>query len=156
MGLDMYLSRTVVISTYDYMEQKKPLAEMIIKCLGGDPKDYKDGIVEIKLPQGYWRKANQIHGWFVDNVQNGVDDCDRYEVSKEKLIELKQVCQSVLDGKAKPKDVLPPRKGFFFGTYDIDKDYIDDLRNTVEIVDKALNQKDMGIYADNFQYQSSW
>ena len=22
-----------------------------------------------------WRKANAIHKWFVDNVQDGVDDC---------------------------------------------------------------------------------
>ena len=33
----------------------------------------------------YWRKANQIHKWFVDNIQNGVDDCGEYYVSKENL-----------------------------------------------------------------------
>ena len=36
---------------------------------------------------GYWRKANQIHKWFVDNVQDGVDDCGEYKVTKEQLIE---------------------------------------------------------------------
>jgi hypothetical protein len=36
----------------------------------------------------YWRKANQIHKWFVDNVQDGVDDCKEYWVSEEKLQEL--------------------------------------------------------------------
>ena len=53
----------------------------------------------------YWRKANQIHKWFVDNVQDGVDDCDYYEVSKDKIEELLKICRVVkenselVDGK---------------------------------------------------------
>ena len=46
---------------------------------------------------GYWRKANAIHKWFVDNVQNGVDDCEYYEVSKEQIEELLDVCIQVRD-----------------------------------------------------------
>lgn len=46
---------------------------------------------------GYWRKANHIHKWFVDNVQNGVDECDTYEVTKEQLEDLLNVCRKVLD-----------------------------------------------------------
>ena len=44
---------------------------------------------------GYWRKANQIHNWFVENVQNGVDDCGCYEVTKEQLEELLKTCRIV-------------------------------------------------------------
>ncbi|NLK92374.1 MAG: hypothetical protein GX273_04465 [Bacteroidales bacterium] len=36
----------------------------------------------------YWRKANEIHNWFVENVQNGVDDCGYYEVSIDQLYDL--------------------------------------------------------------------
>lgn len=46
---------------------------------------------------GYWRKANAIHRWFVENVQNDVDDCGRYEVSKEQLETLLEVCNEVLE-----------------------------------------------------------
>lgn len=69
-------------------------------------KKYGDWDVEKKYPcyriseqVGYWRKANQIHNWFVENVQDGVDDC-RYhnEVTQEALEELLDVCQRVLDG----------------------------------------------------------
>ena len=46
---------------------------------------------------GYWRKANHIHNWFVQNVQNGADDCDYHEeVTKETLEELLDVCRKVL------------------------------------------------------------
>ena len=29
----------------------------------------------VRTEAGYWRKANQIHGWFVNKCQDGVDDC---------------------------------------------------------------------------------
>lgn len=44
-----------------------------------------------------WRKANAIHQWFVDTVQDGEDDCDYHdEVTKETLQELLDVCEQVL------------------------------------------------------------
>ena len=46
---------------------------------------------------GDWRKANHIHKWFVDNIQNGVDDCGNYEVTKEQLEELLGICKKVID-----------------------------------------------------------
>lgn len=46
---------------------------------------------------GYWRKANAIHRWFVENVQDDVDDCGRYEVSKEQLETLLEICIEVRD-----------------------------------------------------------
>ena len=54
-----------------------------------------------RIPEqvGYWRKANHIHQWFVDNIQNGIDDCSYHdEVTKEKLEKLLDVCQKVLSG----------------------------------------------------------
>jgi len=45
----------------------------------------------------YWRKANAIHGWFVENVQGGVDDCDYHrEVTKKDLENLRDTCLKVL------------------------------------------------------------
>ena len=45
----------------------------------------------------YWRKANHIHKWFVDNVQKGIDDCGYYKVSKKKLEELKNICEELIN-----------------------------------------------------------
>jgi len=44
----------------------------------------------------YWRKANAIHHWFVENIQNGIDDCKPFPVSKEKLEELLHICEKVV------------------------------------------------------------
>ena len=45
---------------------------------------------------GYWRKSNQIHNWFVKNVQGGKDDCEIYVVTIEQLQKLKDACTDVL------------------------------------------------------------
>ena len=56
---------------------------------------------------GYWRKANQIHNWFVENVQDGIDDCGTYEVTEKQLVDLLNTCKEVkansklIDGKVK-------------------------------------------------------
>ena len=45
-----------------------------------------------------WRKANHIHNWFVENVQDGNDDCGTYEVTWEQLENLLDTCKRVIDG----------------------------------------------------------
>ena len=46
---------------------------------------------------GYWRKANHIHNWFVENVQGGEDDCCYHrEVEEDDLRELLDICETVL------------------------------------------------------------
>lgn len=46
---------------------------------------------------GYWRKANAIHQWFVDNVQGGEDECKEHYVERSQLKELRDLCKSILD-----------------------------------------------------------
>jgi len=56
---------------------------------------------------GYWRKANAIHAWFVKNVQNGIDECQEANVTREQLTELKSLCERVIAGtKLVPGNVL--------------------------------------------------
>lgn len=43
----------------------------------------------------YWRKANQVHKWFVDHVQDGVDDCGNYGVTQEQLEDLLAACVTI-------------------------------------------------------------
>ena len=52
----------------------------------------EDGTQEV----GYWRKANAIHGWFVRECGNNVDECQEIVVPKIKLMELQALCLSAL------------------------------------------------------------
>lgn len=44
-----------------------------------------------------WSKANMLHRWFVENVQNGVDDCGHYKVSQNQIIDLIHKCEEVIE-----------------------------------------------------------
>lgn len=104
-------------------------------------------ISEIVCQVGYWRKANAIHKWFVDNIQGGVDDCREYIAEYTKLMELKALCKRVLD--TKDSSLLPPQSGFFFGSTEVDEYYWGSLTETIEILEK-LN-------GDEYHcYRSSW
>ena len=171
MGLDMYLEARKYVSKYDYpdgWDSKKLSAdyEMISQIAPEGFDEYAGfGGGNISLTIGYWRKANAIHGWFVENVQDGVDDCGSYYVPREKLVELRDACKSVLlvPAGVNPGDTisevgLVPRSGFFFGSYDIDEWYMEDLKLTINIIDNALTlyPQGEGDWNISFYYSSSW
>lgn len=118
----------------------------------------KIGAEEI-LTIGDWWKANAIHKWFVDHVQNGEDDCGTYEVSKEQLEQLLADCKKVLlayKGRKNKviEDILPTQSGFFFGSTEYDEGYVFDIEHTIEILESALGMFDLE--TNQFYYQSSW
>lgn len=58
----------------------------------------KFGFGRIMDQIGYWRKANHIHRWFVENVQDGIDDCNyHHEVTEEVLENILDACIEVLN-----------------------------------------------------------
>lgn len=166
-------------------------------------KFFEDGYFE---DVGYWRKANQIHNWFVQNVQDGEDDCGIYEVTQSKLIELRDTCQKVIDTaiiedgyildyksfgddiervkeieKKNGRDVqvvqkdgyikvyvpgrviknadmiaelLPNSVGFFFGNYEYNQYYLEDIKETIDIINNVLDDTDFEEYT--IAYRSSW
>ena len=101
----------------------------------------------------YWRKSNAIHRWFVRNVQNGVDDCGRYPVTRKQLNTLLKTCKMVLKNRELVSSLLPPQDGFFFGSTDVNEDYFEDLKNTVKGLKAVLKDYPEG---QTFYYHSSW
>lgn len=93
MGLDMYLSARRYTSDYSDKEARQKLLSLADSLL---PPDGNLGSITISRDVAYWRKANQIHKWFVDTVQEGNDDCGTYDVSREQLEELLDRCRKVV------------------------------------------------------------
>lgn len=100
MGLDMYLTKK------HYIGNKYRRSAHLVKVIV--PEDQKDvvfptakikdeRISEITEEVAYWRKANHIHKWFVDNIQEGNDDCGEYYVSQNDIKKLLEVVNKVLD-----------------------------------------------------------
>ena len=150
MGLDMYLTAERYLGFRDKLAEKAK-ANLIFS---GIPELEHMEIKRLVYEAIYWRKANAIHKWFVDNVQEGKDDCGRYYVSKENLIELRDLCKRVLQDKDNAQTLLPPETGFFFGGTEIDQYYFDDINHTIESIEKLLA---MSFIDDlSFEYHSSW
>lgn len=116
-----------------------------------DEEEDNDKSYYIMTEEIYWRKANQIHRWFVENVQNGVDNCAMYYVSKESLYKLKELCEKVLEDTSLAPSYLPTQSGFFFGSTDYDSFYFDGLKYTIEKINELLKED-----YDYYKYQSSW
>jgi len=159
MGLDMYLEAKKYISGWDHNKEGKEKNKRIRKMfpelnITGETWGDNDnlGYIIISFEVGYWRKANAIHRWFVENVQDGRDDCKPYFVSREQLTELKKICKEVLENKNKAPELLPTQDGFFFGSVEYDEWYYKDIENTIRIIDKCLALPD-DYY---FEYLSSW
>lgn len=96
MGLDMYLTRKFYVQNWDHMSDAEKHTITILK--GGEPSAIPvDRICYIETEEIYWRKANAIHNWFVQNVQDGVDECQTSYVSRETLQELLDQVTLVLE-----------------------------------------------------------
>ena len=154
MGLDMYLSAKRYMSKYFDASDSQKIEQVndIFGITGIEDGDY--GAQEVKFRIAYWRKANAIHDWFVQNVQDGVDECQEAWVSREQLQELLDLCKQVLADKRSAKELLPTTSGFFFGSTEYGEWYFEDINYTVERLEKILN--DTALEKCDFYYQSSW
>lgn len=152
MGLDMYVIGRRYISGWrdpKESELRQTIAELFPELAANQ---LAGAVRSVEIEAGYWRKANAIHDWFVKNCQNGVDDCGQYVVDRVQLEELRSLCLKILDFGHLATELLPPREGFFFGDTQINQSYFDDLRQTVNIVDRCLALGDDWI----LEYHSSW
>ena len=155
MGLDMYLEKRTYVKNWSH-KSKEEKHTVSVKLGGKARKDIKpkriSHIVEEVL---YWRKANAIHKWFVENVQNGEDDCKEYYVSKEQLEELAELCEKVVE--TKDTKLLKTASGFFFGSTEYDEYYFDDCKRTAKEIREVLKEETpKGSYSGDFYYSSSW
>jgi len=180
MGLDMYLYvKQDKTATLDEAVAKDRLwwegAE-----LNGETHRFENDVMEPGLiGVAYWRKANAIHGWFDEKV-GGIEDCEYYEISQEDLADLLDTCHQVresieliegeivngYDGHGNPIieqgtyikdtsvciDLLPVTQGFFFGSYEYDQWYAQDIDDSIMQLTKALEE-----HTDpTFIYYASW
>jgi hypothetical protein len=181
MGLDMYLHKKTYVKNWEHMSPEE-LHEVSVKKNGQEiPHIKKERVSSIEESVAYWRKANHIHQWFVDNVQDGEDNCREYYVDREQLQELVDTCKKVkesLENSPKKKvqvevgwqngqkmyddvevfedtsvaeELLPTQPGFFFGGTEYDQWYVKDLDNTINQLEPLLQEE-----GGDFYYQSSW
>jgi hypothetical protein len=118
MGLDMYLTK----KTYIGAEFKhRNVKGAVFITINDKPLNIKlERLSEIVESIGCWRKQHDLHKWFVDNIQKGIDDCGEYPVETKELQGLLDVIENLVEEN--------------------------DLERTKQILEEALKEKDNAIY----------
>jgi len=179
MGLDMYLHKHTYVKNWEHHSDEQRVNITVMQNGKEHPTIKTNRISTIIEEVAYWRKANQIHNWFVQNVQDGDDNCQEHYVGSDQLKELVETCKKVLASlENSPKktiqvetgwhsdeqtdvevaentelaeELLPTQSGFFFGSTKYDEYYINDLKDTIQQLEPLLTEE-----GGSFYYSSSW
>jgi len=153
MGLDMYMTGRRYLSEHDNNETVQAARTAISKAIQklGAPAGSNVRTADVEV--AYWRKANAVHRWMVENIQDGRDDCGEYYFSTTKMQELLDACYEVLSDFNKVEETLPPTSGFFFGSTQVDYLYWQDIEYTRDRLIECLKPE----YSNwEFYYRASW
>ena len=169
MGLDMYLE--IRKNEYCSKYHKDKGSDLALEY----PKDITEFIPNLtdltisrqtNYEVGYWRKANQIHNWFMQNCakrdeyDNPIDDCRPIEITVDKLEKLLDDCKKVLADHSLANSLLPTQSGFFFGSTAYDEYYFGEIERTIEIIEPVLkfakHKLEIEDYVWEVYYQASW
>jgi len=118
-------------------------------------------VEEITVRYAYWRKANHIHKYFVDNF-GFKENNTKYDCEYDKLMIFKDVLGDLLSSKSKnlAEKILPRMKGHYFGDQSIDEYSADSLYwNDLEYTFKILNDLEniINIFANTkILYKAHW
>lgn len=171
MGLDQFLYKSSYVQNWDFHTDEEKHTVVVSK--GGSPRlDIKpERVNRIIEKVGQWRKFNALHNWFVQVCGEGVDECQEIGVSSEKmnqLLETLKKVQEILSGydgmpneemKEKVIDLFPPVSGFFFGSTDIDDWFVQDVNETIVLLEELIKEDkentEKGLFLD-YYYQASW
>lgn len=185
MGLDMYLYRRRYVKNWDHY---KPEDRTKVTLTIGGKRIKLVNPSYVTEEVGYWRKANAIHKFFCDldggkdecqeiNVERSdlrelADRCRRILLSAK--TEPRKVVTGthhsrgvttaiveevgVLVDTSLAEELLPTQEGFFFGGTEYGEWYLDDLRETIKIIealpDVANDEYDRN--GGDYYYEASW
>jgi len=152
MGLDMYLNKKTYVENWEHTPREKEYDITIKRKVGHHIKTER--ITEICEQIMYWRKANHIHKFFIDNCADGKDECQEIYIDRSILADLVSTLTIVLHHKDEETSAkhLPTDSGFFFGSLMYDEYYYDCCQETLQIISNFLkNEPDGELY-----YRASW
>lgn len=153
MGLDMYLSKRTYVKNWEHT----PIEErhnIVVTKNGQIRTDINPRrITYIEEEVAYWRKFNALHGWIVENHANGVDECQNIHLYRSDLENLLGILREIISGGSLTAlELMPPTEGFFFGSNEIDEYYFQDVRETIDVLEKELAISG----DDEYVYRASW
>ena len=170
MGLDQYLEARQYISKRDWSGDEPvdnkayPIVEAMTRPGVVDP-DASGGIT-LQYIAVQWRKANAIQRWMEYQLSGGeLENCRDYPIYGDQLEQLRDDCRAVLDvyvakgafaPMAEDRHLLP-QPGFFFGSYDMDDWYFQQLDMTILSINRLEKAGALDPKSDiSFTYRAWW
>tara|TARA_R100000231_G_scaffold22335_2_gene21349 strand:+ start:2984 stop:3421 length:438 start_codon:yes stop_codon:yes gene_type:complete len=145
MGLDMYLRGDKFITTFDDTKRDKDGKALRVKRPVVDGFDVETHVLDL----GTWRKFAPLHVYIVNEFADGVDECQRIDLSAG---ELRKIAKALRNNKLPKNDDC---HGCFFG----DDEWWDELKSEGEkhakVFDKAAEWVESTFW-NNVTYQASW
>ncbi len=152
MGLDMYLDKSTSVKNWNHTTKEEKYNITIEREDGHEIETKR--ITEIREEVMYWRKANHIHKFFIDNCADGDEERQKMYVERHILEDLVKELITVLHYKDDETSAehLPTVGGFFFGYLEYDKHYYESCQETLEVISAVLKEEKGGY----FEYTASW
>ena len=162
MGLDMYLylRKYESVTNWDKegIKKKEGFYPPELEELGNRiyEKNFMSKTTEYQV--AYWRKANAVHQYFIENCTDGEDDCKPIWVDIEDLKKLVKICREIIADPTKAQEKLPTQGGFFFGSVEYDEYYLQDLEDTVEQLEPVIKFMEKQENREKYDiiYEASW
>jgi hypothetical protein len=102
---------------------------------------------------GIWKDVYHIHNWFVENVQDGIDNCADYYVNENQLKDLLNTCKEVLNDHSKAPVLLP----FYDDEGEYDEFYFEEIKETISIIENIFSEFSVnGHFIESVYYCSSF
>lgn len=181
MGLDMYMSKKTYVKQWSHKKKSEQFTVNVKKGTKKYDEIKPERVSYIVEEVAYWRKFNALHNWFVNECADGEDDCQEicigerlpqlletlqkvkevYENSPKKVVSVKNgwsngedtfIDVEVISDSDKLDELFPTASGFFFGGTEYDEYYIQDVNETIELIEGLLKEDENGDY----YYQASW
>lgn len=182
MGLDMYLNKKHYVQNWSFQTPEEQFEVVVKKGGKPYEKINTARVNYVEEQVMYWRKFNALHAWFVKNVQGGVDECQTSYVSSvhlEELLETLKKVEASLEASPKKQvqveagwkdgekfyetievfedtsvadELFPTQAGFFFGGTEYDEYYIEQLKETIVMLEAELALED----GADYNYHASW
>lgn len=140
MGLDMYLyaEKSFSNASNDFVEKFPEYAKEVqhYKALmSATDMDLlpsaEYGSATVTKCVGYWRKANAIHGWIVRNLADGIDECQRIDMGREDIVNLRDVCVKALNNRHEALPIKEPKSKVIKDTGD-ENSIVDSITNAIK------------------------
>lgn len=181
MGLDMYMSKKTYVKQWSHNKKSEQFTVNVKKGTKKYDKIKPERVSHVVEEVAYWRKFNALHNWFVNECADGEDNCQEIYIGEklpellETLLKVKEVYENSPKKKIQVKsgfsngketfyevevpedtdtldELFPTSSGFFFGGTEYDEYYIQQVNETIELIEGLLKEDENGDY----YYQASW